>query len=648
MKLKKETFLLILVMNLFLKYKNLKNYLRLIVFIILLDANICFGLPETRFIDFEYHQYGTFDRIELLFNKTPRYYLFALEKPDRLILDIKNCFFSSLHKTASPPSSTIHRLRVSQFDHHKVRFVIEHNESINHKLSVVPQSGSSGTKIIIDIKRIKKTVISHPTELIVTPLIEPVVESTITTGSVPSDETIDIVQTENVPPETMADLNVDSVFNVQYDNSEHGFKDSDTILPVSNISETSTFSIAGSIKNETAYRTARPHQFTKIKNILTLNASGKFSSAVSYYTGSRIYYDPIYELTDNYNGNVENDQKADFDIREAYVDVGFGDFDLRMGNQQIVWGQAVGLFFADFVNPKDLREFILPEFDQVRIPVFAANLEYYSNDNYLQFIFIPFPKFNEYGKSGSEFDFSDSLAVNNADIMIHDAKEPSHNIKNTELGFRSSRLIHGWDLSGFYLYDLDNSPVPYRSTSLNPPGSENTVTITYRPSYERVHRLGMTFSKDYLDAILKGEFILSKNKSFAVSEMTDLDGVITKDSIDWLIGVDYTFFNKIDSNFQIMQGVVMNHDSKMVTPATKTSFSVWLKTGFVNNKIEPELFFVSSLDQTDFLFRPKLVYNFSGNFNISVGADIFGGQSDGDFGLFSQNDRVYMEMIYYY
>jgi hypothetical protein len=32
-------------------------------------------------------------------------------------------------------------------------------------------------------------------------------------------------------------------------------------------------------------------------------------------------------------------------------------FQLRFGNQQLVWGEAFGFFFADIINPKDTREF---------------------------------------------------------------------------------------------------------------------------------------------------------------------------------------------------------------------------------------------------------------------------------------------------
>ena len=43
-------------------------------------------------------------------------------------------------------------------------------------------------------------------------------------------------------------------------------------------------------------------------------------------------------------------------LREAYVDTEVGDWDLRLGKQQVVWGTADGIKLLDIVNPTDFRE----------------------------------------------------------------------------------------------------------------------------------------------------------------------------------------------------------------------------------------------------------------------------------------------------
>ncbi|MDP2992000.1 MAG: hypothetical protein Q8N82_01410, partial [Deltaproteobacteria bacterium] len=156
--------------------------------------------------------------------------------------------------------------------------------------------------------------------------------------------------------------------------------------------------------------------------------------------------------------------------------------------------------------------------------------------------------------------------------------------------------------------------------------------------------LGATFAKELKDIIFKGEFIYNNNKYFLVNDLTDIDGVVKKDFLDYLIGVDYTFFKKVDFNFQFMQRIIFNHDDNMADNEMATSFSIWLKTGFFDNTLEPELFFVTSLRKSDTMFRPKISYKFKGKWTAVLGVDIFDGRPDGNFGQFDNKDRAYIEL----
>ena len=62
----------------------------------------------------------------------------------------------------------------------------------------------------------------------------------------------------------------------------------------------------------------------------------------------------------------------------------------------------VGLFFADVVSARDLREYLLPSFDIIRLPQWAARAEYFFGDSKLELVWIPVPTFDNIGKPGSE------------------------------------------------------------------------------------------------------------------------------------------------------------------------------------------------------------------------------------------------------
>ena len=62
-------------------------------------------------------------------------------------------------------------------------------------------------------------------------------------------------------------------------------------------------------------------------------------------------------------------------MRELYMDTGAGDWDLRIGKQQVVWGTADGIKLLDIINPTDFRELNQNAMEDARIPVWMINAE---------------------------------------------------------------------------------------------------------------------------------------------------------------------------------------------------------------------------------------------------------------------------------
>ncbi len=614
--------------------KYIKIFPLLIIVIFNNPLNICFALPELRLIDVKVITLDTHERIELFFNRQPNYHFFYLEKPNRLVLDFDNCLFVTGHKVFNVISDNIKRIRISQFNSNIARFVIDQRKKFN---LLIYESEQAKQKLFVLELRINEKTISAKFKKGL---------------DLPADildlsDKSDYKQKEAIKRSEIA---FNDLFTAPDRTPCTNPENSITKLSKTPEQNSAKHTLTGSLKNSTAYRTAKPHAFSKIKNDLKLTSSCIFSTNLSYSVSTLLSYDAIYDTTDYYNKSVEDDQKITTQLKDAYIDIGTGNLEWRLGRQQIVWGEAVGgLFFADIVNPKDLREYILPELDDIRIPVFAANMEYYHNDAYFQFVFIPFPEFNEFGKKGTEFDFTKGdSSLTSIDVSRLEPEKPSDSIKNSEIGFRASKLIAGWDISLFYLYAFDSFPVNYRYIDIQNSDntSQNPLSITYCPEYERINKFGLTFSKEHKDIIFKGEFVFNHDNFFQVSDIEDYDGIIKNDSLDWLFGIDYTFLEKIDSNFQLMQSRIFGYDEPIIQDKWRTSFSIWLKTGFYNNKIEPELFFVSSFNQKDMLFRPKIEFSVNSSISLALGADIFSGEPYGDFGFFDDNDRVYLQLLY--
>src|ERR1700694_2131634 len=131
--------------------------------------------------------------------------------------------------------------------------------------------------------------------------------------------------------------------------------------------------VRGRLAEEFAYRLHDPGDVSKLRTTGWLEGKYAFSEAVSLRVATRAWYDAVFDATDRYPANVERDQKTEFSLREALLSVSRGDLDVRLGRQQIVWGEAISSFVTDGVNPRDFREVVVPGFSELRIPIWALD-----------------------------------------------------------------------------------------------------------------------------------------------------------------------------------------------------------------------------------------------------------------------------------
>ena len=94
------------------------------------------------------------------------------------------------------------------------------------------------------------------------------------------------------------------------------------------------------------------------------------------------------EAIDGYR-NFRNNSQFEA-VRELYFDTRFGDLEMRIGKQQVVWGKADGVKFLDIVNPTDFRYWAQSSMEDSRIPLWMLTAEYPIGDNgSLQLIWVP-------------------------------------------------------------------------------------------------------------------------------------------------------------------------------------------------------------------------------------------------------------------
>jgi hypothetical protein len=348
----------------------------------------------------------------------------------------------------------------------------------------------------------------------------------------------------------------------------------------------------------------------------------------------------VYDLTHFYPGDVAHDQRATLRAHENYVDVSAGDWDFRIGRQNIVWGEMVGLFFADVVSAKDLREFVLPDFSIIRIPQWAARGEYFKGDFHAEAIFIPVATYDEIGKPGAEFFPAPPPPPAGYAERFENEQFPRRRLANSNYGLRLSMLRNGWDGSVFYYRSMDAQATFYRTIVSVP-----EPTFVYTARHDRIDQWGGTIAKDFGPSVFKAEAVFTRGRKYNVLRLSDEDGVVPQNTVDLVGGLDFTLPSDSRLNIQLIERVYFNHDPDTIFKRSEPGFSVLVNRKF-SDRLEAEMLYVASLNRTDWMLRPRVKWNLRPDLGLVFGIDIFEGKPLGLFGQFDNRDRVYTELRY--
>lgn len=422
------------------------------------------------------------------------------------------------------------------------------------------------------------------------------------------------------------------------DNKDSLFGD-DLPLASSKPAAASGSGVKGFIQFELARTTPTPDHWSKMRTRADLSSQGKLGDGLKWKLGARFDYDAVYGINDFYPPEVEKNQRFNAVLRENYIDYSAGNWDFRFGRQHVVWGEMVGMFFADVVSARDMREFILPEFDQLRTPQWAARAEYFADDFHAEVLWIPVASYDNIGKPGAEF-FPNQPVPPGFNAQYRQEVRPERNAENMNYGLRLSTLKAGWDVSAFYYRSSDINATFYRDIVVAP-----TPTYVFEGRHDRIHQYGSTLAKDFGDVVLKGEAVYTRGRSFTVLTPLDTDGVARQNTLDWAAGLDFTLPAETRFNVQVFQRQFFNFNEDIIPDKRENGYSLLLNNKFFTNW-EAQALFISSANRPDWLFRPRLTWNFERNWRVLVGADIFKGPPMGIFGRYDQQDRVYSEVRY--
>lgn len=345
---------------------------------------------------------------------------------------------------------------------------------------------------------------------------------------------------------------------------------------------------------------------------------------------------------------VYNADSLNFRMRELYMDLYFDNFDIRVGRQQVVWGKADGVFITDIVSPLNLSEFLLPDFDEIRMGVTAIKVDYYIGNSTLEAILIPqfTPTLRPEGSSiwyiepefpaPTTFDWSQS--------------EIAPSLENSEIFLKYSAMTSKVDFELMGGYTWDDNPTMHvqkefgMDTTTMPP-SPTLTGIHITPEHHRLAVAGGSFSSEIKGVVLRGEAAYYNGKYFQTADPLAEDALIQKDYLHYVVGLDFNI-GSVKLSTQFVQQYILDYEDMMDKRETQNTATFMARYDMMRETLHLEIFSYIGLDDEDALIRPKITYDFDDSFSILLGANIFVGEREGMFGQYQDNSMVYTKIKY--
>ena len=380
----------------------------------------------------------------------------------------------------------------------------------------------------------------------------------------------------------------------------------------------------GYVRNYTGLLTGGNNDFSIIQNTLDLEISARGDN-IAFKANPYMYH--------------YFDRDIELDLRELYLDLYFDKFDIRMGRQQIIYGKAEGVFITDVVSPKDLREFLLPDFDEIRMGVTAAKINYYQNSHTFELVWVPL--FTPTKEPGEGSIWRPQIELPAPVDFDHSTEEVPARLENSEIFFRYSTLGSTMDIELVGGYFWDDDPTLHMTRHIE---NGELTQLTARPEHHRLLMGGGSFSLPLSGFVIRGEAAYYDGKHFQTQDPMVTDAVLEKNYLHYMAGFDYDILGwKL--NVQFIQEFILDYEEDMRQDEFENTMTVLVRKDYFREKLWIELFSYIGLNNGDALIRPSITYEFADGFEILGGANVFLGD-EGRFGQFSDNDMIYTKIRY--
>ena len=396
------------------------------------------------------------------------------------------------------------------------------------------------------------------------------------------------------------------------------------------------------LRQEAGVRTSDAHAQT-LRSMLSADLEYRPHARVSLRLLARGWYDWRYAFDDDLRAASGNQGRDRAELRDAALRVGWGKTDITLGRQLVTWGRADGVRVLDLINPLDLREFIIEDHADSKVPLWMAEAKRYFGDWSAQLVVAPEHGRTRFAAPGTDFydayhdtALGESLPRRGAGRFGWDDPDVA-----LQVAGRVGRV--DVSLNGYRGYE-HTFAVGF-DVSLGPNGPSVQPLRVYR----RVHAVGAGWAAPVGTWVLRGESLLALDRAFSVARPAlgralgadpSGQGLVERRNVVALVGADRTW----NAAFLSAQ-VYVDHAGGGALPLerrpTTTLGTLLFWRDWRNGTWRGQVLSIYDFDDQTLLAEPRILYQVSDALAVSLGADIFIARDERSFtGQFQRANRL--------
>ncbi len=370
-------------------------------------------------------------------------------------------------------------------------------------------------------------------------------------------------------------------------------------------------------------------------------------------------------------------QSASIDIqfRELYFDWYFDDYDLRIGKQKVIWGRATGGFVTDILSPVDLREFLTQDPEDLRIGFTAINLTRYYRSNFFQIVLSPLFEPDLLPEPDSRW-----FPIQ----MIPGPIPVSYNGPDRTAALKDAGLAFRYGLRSPSRFDFDvkllrwTHPMPTYGITFSFLNQQNILQANLNETYQHSWMGALSASLQLLDDLtLTGETLIVKDRLFtflpvSIStlenalntpngvlqlfqefEFRDDGYLIKKPWLNTMIGVE-TNWHSTTISAQLFIESILDYEEKILPQRIFPYVTFLAARNFARDRLRVLTLTRYNIYAEDFWFQLSGTYEAADGLEISLGSNLFGGDSvtpfygHFSFNRFRENSFIFARIAYYF